>query len=102
MNKRLAFLENLINSGKADAFARYGLAMEYKKEGRIADALSAFEELNLFDPNYVPQYLMAGQMLIDAGRRDEARTWLMRGIETAKKVGNSHALGELDSALASL
>ena len=33
MNKRLAMLEAMTKSGKADAFAWYGLGMEYRREG---------------------------------------------------------------------
>lgn len=99
MNKRLAFLENLVQSGKADAFARYGLALEYKKEGRVDEALAAFEGLRSADPAYVPQYLMAGTMLAEAGRVDEARGWFELGVAAARAAGNSHALSELTSAL---
>ena len=38
-------------------------------------------------------------MLEGIARADEARTWLGAGIEEAKKKGDSHALGELQSAL---
>ena len=101
-NKRLALLERMVQSGQADSFARYGLAMEYKKLGRTDDALGAFSALRQADQNYVPQYLMAGQMLADAGRSDEARAWLEQGIERARALGNSHALSELEGALATL
>jgi tetratricopeptide (TPR) repeat protein len=102
MNKRLAFLEQHTASGTADSFAFYGLGMEYRKEGRIDDALATFAKLKAKDADYVPMYLMAGQMLIDAGRSAEARTWLETGIEVAQRKGDSHALGELQSALASV
>jgi predicted Zn-dependent protease len=102
MNKRLTFLETLVKSGKADAFARYGLGMEYRKAGMIEEALSAFSALREVSPDYVPQYLMAGQMLIDAGRKEEARGWLEAGRTEAARQGNSHALGELESALGNL
>lgn len=101
-NKRLALLERLVQSGQADSFARYGLAMEYKKLGRTDEAVSAFEALRDTDPNYVPQYLMAGQMLADAGRQSDARSWLTQGIERARAMGNTHALSELEGALATL
>jgi hypothetical protein len=45
---------------------------------------------------------MAGQTLIDANRPDEARAWLEAGVAAAKAKHDSHALGELESALASL
>lgn len=101
-NKRLALLERLVASGQADSFARYGLAMEYKKLGRTSDALAAFEALRAVDPGYVAQYLMAGQMLADAGQSDEARAWLSQGIQQARAVGNAHALSELEGSLATL
>lgn len=99
MNKRLSMLETLTQSGKADAFAWYGLALEYRREGRTGDALATFEKLCELHPDYVPQYLMAGQMLLDAGQKDEARGWLERGVEVARAQGNAHALGELEAAL---
>jgi predicted Zn-dependent protease len=100
MNKRLAFLEQHCASPGADSFAFYGLAMEYRKEGRIDDAVATFDKLKAKDPDYVAMYLMAGQTLIDAGRSAEARTWLETGIAVAQRKGDSHALGELESALA--
>ena len=102
MNKRLAFLEQHCAAGTADSFAFYGLGMEYRKEGRVDDAVATFTKLKDKDPSYLPLYLMAGQTLIDAGRPAEARTWLETGIEVARKKGDSHALGELESALALL
>jgi predicted Zn-dependent protease len=102
MNKRLAFLEQHYATGNADSFAFYGLGMEYRKEGRVEDAIATFEKLKAKDAAYVPMYLMAGQTLIDANRPDEARAWLEAGIAAAKAKHDSHALGELESALASL
>ncbi len=102
MNKRLAFLEQHCAAGTADSFAFYGLGMEYRKEGRVDDAIATFTKLREKDPDYVPMYLMAGQTLIDAGKGAEARAWLESGIEVARKKHDSHALGELESALASV
>jgi tetratricopeptide (TPR) repeat protein len=102
MNKRLAFLEAHCQSPAADSFAFYGLAMEYRKEGRVDDAIATFTRLREKDAAYVPMYLMAGQTLIDAGRPEDARGWLDAGIEVARSKHDSHALGELESALASL
>jgi hypothetical protein len=45
-------------------------------------------------------YLMAGQTLMDDQRPSEAREWLEAGIAVANAQNNSHALGELESALA--
>lgn len=102
MNKRLMFLEQHVAKGGADSFAYYGLGMEYRKEGRVDDAIATFTTLKEKDASYLPLYLMAGQTLIDAGRSAEAKTWLEAGIGMARSKGDSHALGELESALASL
>jgi len=102
MNKRLAFLEQHCSSPTADSFAFYGLGLEYRKEGRVDDAIATFNKLKEKDPDYVAMYLMAGQTLIDANRAAEARTWLEAGIAVATKKHDTHALGELESALASV
>jgi predicted Zn-dependent protease len=99
MDKRLVFLENLVRDGKADAFARYGLAMEYKRLGRHDEALETFQKLREQEPSYVPQYLMAAQVLIGIEKKSEAREWLEAGIRCAIAARNSHAEGELRSAL---
>ena len=100
MNKRLAFLEQTTSSGNADAFAFYALGLEYQKEGRIEEALRTFETLRERDPGYLAMYLMAGQMLSDAGRGTEATGWLEAGIALARERSDEKALGELESALA--
>jgi predicted Zn-dependent protease len=102
MNKRLAMLETMTTSGKADAFAWYGLGMEYRREGRTDDALATFEKLRTLHADYLPAYLMAGQTAAEAGRAREARTWLEAGVALAKAQNASHALGELESALENL
>src|SRR5438045_2536260 len=75
MSKRLAFLEKLTRDGSDDPMAWYGLAMEYKVLERWDEALQTFTTLRARKPDYVPMYLMCGQMLIDRGRTDDARDW---------------------------
>lgn len=101
MNKRLLMLENLVASGSADPFAWYGLGMEYRRAGRPEDALETFGKLRQRSPDYLPVYLMAGQLLLDGRRPAEAREWLEAGIALAKRQDAAHALGELESALES-
>lgn len=102
MNKRLTMLEKLLENGQADSFARYALALEYKKETRFDEALVQFQALREHDPRYIPQYLMTGQLLIELGRTEEARTVLSQGAEAARSAHDHHALGEIESALAAL
>ncbi len=100
--KRLALLEQMVQSGTADSFAQYALAMEYRKLGRVEDSLNIFEGLRNSDPDYVPQYLMVGQMLSEQGRKAEARSWLEAGLPKARAAGDSKAVSEIEDALAQL
>ena len=100
--KRLAFLEKTTADGSTDPLAWYGLAMEYRKLERWDEALQTFTALRTMKPDYVALYLMCGQMLEGVQRNDEAKSWLEAGIAQAKAKGDSHALGELQSALDAL
>ena len=102
MSKRLAFLEKVTSEGTDDPMAWYGLAMEYRKLDRWDEALQTFTALRARKPDYIAMYLMCGQMLEGQSRRDEAREWLAAGITIATQKGESHALGELQSALDAL
>ncbi|MFQ3650274.1 MAG: tetratricopeptide repeat protein [Gemmataceae bacterium] len=85
-----------------NSFLRYGLAMEYVSAGQTELALATFRELLQRDPDYVPAYLQAGQLLARMGRESEARDLLVQGIQVAQRVGNSHAASEMSSLLATL
>jgi tetratricopeptide (TPR) repeat protein len=99
MSRRLALLEALVEAGQADSFGHYALAMEYRKLGRVQEALDAFADLRKKHPDYLPTYQMAAQLLIELERLDEARPWLQAGIELAKRLGNHQACVELEQAL---
>jgi tetratricopeptide (TPR) repeat protein len=104
-SKRLEFLQKQTAPGGAansDPFAWYGLAMEYRALSRHEEALAAFETLRARTPDYVPMYLMCGQMLQAMGRASDARAWLSWGLEAARNKGDAHAAGELEGALASI
>jgi len=99
---RIATFKSFIQRTPADPFPRYGLAMEHKGRGELAEAWAVFSELLERFPEYVPTYLMAGSTLIALGRRDEAADVYQRGIERAAQRGEQHAHGELTAALAEL
>jgi predicted Zn-dependent protease len=101
-SKRLEFLLKMTSGGNEDPFVWYGLAMEYRSLQRFDEALSTFEALRERTPDYVPMYLMCGQMLESMGRAEDARGWLSSGIENARKKGDTHAVSELESALSAL
>jgi predicted Zn-dependent protease len=98
-SKRLDFLLKMTSSGNEDPFVWYGLAMEYRSLSRFEEALATFDTLRSRTPDYVPMYLMCGQMLESMSRVPDARAWLATGIEAARKKGDAHALSELEAAL---
>jgi predicted Zn-dependent protease len=96
---RIATFQSFIARAPDDPFPRYGLAMEYKTRGDLAAAWTAFSELLAQFPDYVPTYLMAGGTLVALSRREEAADVYRRGIEVATRSRNTHARGELETAL---
>jgi predicted Zn-dependent protease len=96
---RLANFRTFISRSPQDPFPRYGLAMEHRTRGELAEAWTAFSELLENFPDYVPTYLMAGGTLVSLGRKEEAAAIYQRGVEVASKTGDQHARRELESAL---
>lgn len=99
---RIALLTEVLAQNPTDAFARYGLAMEYSKAGEVGRALEEFGKLLSTHPDYTAGYFMAAQTLAKAERTEEARKMLVEGIASAKKTGNGHAQSEMEGMLAEL
>ena len=96
---RLTMLTQFLKQNPGDAFARYGLAMEYSKSGQTEQALAEFNTLLQLHPDYTNGYFMAAQTLERASRTAEAKKMLENGIEAAKRTGNKHALSEMSGML---
>jgi tetratricopeptide (TPR) repeat protein len=92
-------LAEFLEQNPEDAFARYGLAMEYSKAGQTEQALEQFGKLLELHPDYTNGYFMAAQTLERSGRTAEAKKMLENGIEAAKRTGNKHALSEMSGML---
>jgi predicted Zn-dependent protease len=99
---RIAMLTEILAQNSADAFARYGLAMEYSKAGAVERALEEFGKLLSTHPDYTAGYFMAAQTLAKSERPEEARKMLADGITAARRTGNSHAQSEMEAMLAEL
>jgi predicted Zn-dependent protease len=96
---RLAMLNEILSQNPNDAFARYGLAMEYSKTGEVERALEEFGKLLSTNPDYTAGYFMAAQTLAKENRLDEAKKMLVDGISSASRTGNTHAQGEMTALL---
>jgi tetratricopeptide (TPR) repeat protein len=99
---RLAMLNEILAQNPNDAFARYGLAMEYSKSGEVEQALDQFNKLLVANPDYTPGYFMAAQTLARENRTAEAKKMLSEGIASAKRTSNAHAQSEMEAMLAEL
>jgi len=92
-------LEQFVADKPADAFARYGLALECVKLGDDSAANEHFQKLLEMNPGYVAGYFQYGQLLSRMGRLDEARKMLSDGIVVAQRAGDMHARDEMQAAL---
>ncbi len=99
---RIAALNDILTQHPNDTFARYGLAMEYSKQGDLDRALAEYSILIKHSPDYTPGYFMAAQTLVRAERVDDAKKMLHDGIESARRTGNLHAQSEMEAMLAEL
>jgi predicted Zn-dependent protease len=96
---RISLLTEVLTQNPNDAFARYGLAMEYAKAGDVERALEEFGKLLAAHPEYTAGYFMAAQTLVNANRTDEAKKMLVEGIASARRTGNQHAQSEMTAML---
>jgi|SRR5215469_12619179 predicted Zn-dependent protease len=99
---RIAMLSEILEHSPNDAFARYGLALEYSNDGNTDRALEEFGKLIASHPDYTAGYFMAAQCLVRAERIDEAKRMLADGIASARRTGNAHAQSEMEGMLAEL
>jgi len=99
---RIAALNEILTENPKDAFARYGLAMEYSKQGDLDRALAEFSILLEKNPDYTAGYFMAAQALARAERATDAKKMLQDGIAAARRTGNLHAQSEMEAMLADL
>lgn len=96
---KIAMLNDILAQSPTDAFARYGLAMEYAGRGETEASLAEFNRLLGQHPEYTAGYFMAAQTLAKAGRTEEAKSRLTEGIASAQRTGNQHAQSEMQAML---
>ena len=92
-------LEEFVSKKPDDAFSRYGLAMECMNSGDSTAAIQHFQALLERHADYVPAYLMFGQLLVRESRPAEAKQVLSNGMAAAIKAGNEHARSEMETLL---
>jgi len=101
-DKRLEAFRQFVAKRPADPFARYSLAMQLRSMGRADEAASELREVAQRSPEYVPAYIILGQVLEGLGDGAEAARVYEAGVAAATRAGNEHARSELSRALDSL
>ena len=96
---RIEVLTAMVAQNPADAFARYGLAMELVKTGQLDTAVAEFRALLEHNPNYAAAYFHGGQVLEKLGDVQQARAFYEKGVEVTGRTGDQHARSELQAAL---
>jgi predicted Zn-dependent protease len=96
---RIAMLTEILEQSPNDAFARYGLALEYSNGGQTDRAIEEFQKLLSVHPDYTAGFFMCAQTLAKADRMNDAKKMLTDGIASARRTGNSHALSEMQGML---
>jgi predicted Zn-dependent protease len=94
---KIVALQEILALDPANAFARYGLAMELVARGDSDAALAEFDALIAATPDYVPAYQMSAQTLAKLNRTADALTRLHAGIAAANRTSNQHALAEMEA-----
>ena len=96
---KVVALREILAQSPSDAFARYGLAMEFRQRGDAEAAIEQFDALQQYHPDYTAGYHMAAQTLVAEGKTQEARERLQLGVAAARRTRNQHALAEMEAML---
>lgn len=99
MTKRIDQLKALLKANPRDAFCLYGLAMEYAKLSRTADAIDSFNEAISLDPDFSYAYYHKAKAHERAGDLGAARNTLQLGLQQAQAVGDAQAVNEIAAYL---
>lgn len=81
-----------------DSFLQHALALECIKTGNEEEARALFEEILNREPGYIGSYYHLAKLLERQEKTTEAIAVYEKGMEEARKAGESHALSELRSA----
>ena len=99
---RIATILEMLSQHPKDSFLRHALALEYTKKGLRVEAKTLFEEVLSQDPDYVGSYYHLAKLLETLTQTEKAIGCYTAGIAAARRLGDQHALMELEAALQEL
>ena len=94
---RIRQLKKFLEDDPQDPFLLYALAMEYVKTDQ-QEARFYYHKLLDEHSEYVPTYYHAAAFFAHTGEEEKAEATYQKGIEMARKAGDTHALRELQNA----
>jgi Tfp pilus assembly protein PilF len=95
---RIEKLNEFLQTDPHDSFVQHALALEYIKLEDEAAARKLFEAILERDPGYIGSYYHLAKLLERTGDTEGAIKWYEKGMEAAKRAGESHAYNELKGA----
>ena len=97
---RRLMLESSLAEDPADAFLRYGLAVQCLREGDVEEGRERLLALIADEPDdSVAAHQQLGQSFLENSEFEEARAILEKGIALANKRGDWHAASEMQGFL---
>jgi len=95
-------IEAQLQASPQDSFLNYAWALVVAGQGEPQLAIGRLQQLLEWEPQYVPAWFQLGQLQAQVGSTENAKQTLVRGIEVARRAGDSHAEGEMRGFLESL
>jgi len=95
---RIERIQEMLQASPNDNFLRHALALEYIKAGNDEAAETLFKSILTASPDYIGSYYHLAKLLERKGNTNEAIAWYEQGMQTAKKLNDTHAYNELQNA----
>lgn len=95
---RIEKLKEFLKQNPADSFLQHALGLEYVKLGDDETARGLFEAILEREPGYVGTYYHLAKLLERNNNTDKAIKVYEKGMEEAKKAGETHNYNELRGA----
>lgn len=95
---RLERLKEFYKQKPEDGFVLFALAKEYENMGNDAEALVFYQKTIEHAPNDIGTYYHLAKLYERTENPTKASEIYQQGIELAKKIGDRHALSELQNA----
>ncbi len=96
---RIEALRAMVSDSPGEAFARYALAQELARAGRLDEAVREYQALIAAQAGYAAAYFHCGQTLEKLGRVEDAAAIYRRGLEVTASGGDAHTRAEIQGAL---